>query len=699
MRKKEELGDLKAVFEEELELPESLSKENIVEKIKAGGAKQEKKKKVKAFPKILAAAAAFAIVATGAFAVFEGSLFSKRPVRTSPAREEHQIEDAEPETAEQNGEEKVSYPAIDVGTKKLSLSKFDSDKDLENYFKNISAKYKSKFETAYYSSKDGAAFKVAAPEASSVGTNNADNYGKTNTQVSGVDEGDIVKNDGRYLYTTDAIYGTVISVLDTESMTVASQFEVKPSSKKNVLYITELYLNGDRLIVTGYEVKNDTHKFSRYDSLFWGAETSVSIIYDISDKTNVTELRRTTQDGEIIASRMVGSYLYTVTICSPNPGENDDCVPKVDNEKLGCDSVYITDSTKETTRSIILTGYDTAVNDSAVSKVSVLSNSGDIYCSQQKLYVASHEYNEDSYLDETAIHVFTLSDGSVAYKGSVSVPGYCSGQYMMDEYSSYFRIATTDYNVKKDVDISSLYVIDENLNVVGKLENISEDEQIKSARFLGNTAYIVTFKNTDPLFAIDLSDPSKPKILGEVKLPGFSSYLHPLSENLLVGIGFDGDEESADMTKIKISLFDVSDKKNPKELDSHVIKNASCDISQSSAKAYVQIDENTFGIPVYYQITTKDLTDQKLVFKTFTVENNKFSEKNAYIHSSASEYSGQFRGTFIGDKIYTLDGGILKQFDAESEKVLSALSYKASSADDETPSKEGDFTVAVSAKK
>lgn len=693
MRKKDDLGDLKSLFEEDIELPESLSKENIVKKIKAGGAKQEKKKNVKVFPRVLAAAAAFVIVATGAFAAFETNFGSKRPVRVSPAPAEFQEEVAKQENAAEND---VTLPAIDVGTKKHTLSKFDSDKDLENYFKNIIAKYNSSYYDAFRfdNSKSSAAVNESAAAGNAASTVTAQNYGKTNTQVNGVDEGDVLKNDGRYLYTTDSLNGTVISILDTETMTIASQIEVKPSSDKNEIYVTDLYLNGDRLIATGYETKkaeNDKHKYSRYDCMYIRIGDCVSIVYDISDRKNVTELRRMKQDGDIVSSRMIGSYLYTVTTYSPDTDDNESYIPKVDDQKLKCDSIYIGDEKKEYTQYIILTGYDTADENSTVNKVSVIANSGEVYCSQEKLYVASHEYNQKTDRDETAVHVFTLSDGNVAYKGSVSVPGYCEGQYMMDEYSSYFRIATTDYDIKKDADISNLYVIDNNLNVVGELENISEDEQVKSARFLGNTAYIVTFKNTDPLFAIDLSDPSKPKILGEVKLPGFSRYLHPLSENLLVGIGYDGDEEDADTSKVKISLFDVSDKKNPKELDSHVIKNAYCDIFAFSAKAFVQIDENTFGIPVSYETFNNDQFGEKLVFKTFTVKNNKFSEKNAYIHSTSNDYTGLFRGTFIENKVYTLDGETLKQFDMESEKVLSVLNYKAEKLVETTAAHEDAF--------
>ena len=134
------------------------------------------------------------------------------------------------------------------------------------------------------------------------------------------------------------------------------------------------------------------------------------------------------------------------------------------------------------------------------------------------------------------------------------------------------------------------------------LSDIAKDEQIKSVRYMGQYGYVVTFRNTDPLFVIDFSDPTKPEIKGEVKLPGFSEYLHPVGNGMLVGIGYDGDEENANFRSVKISLFDVSDPTKPLEIDNHVIKNASTDVNYDPKAFLYYPEENTIGIPLQYDL-------------------------------------------------------------------------------------------------
>lgn len=683
--KNENYDDIKKLFDEDIELPESLSKENIVKKIKENGVKPEKKKNIKAFPRFLATAAAFVIVAAGAFAVYERSADSKRPVSFEHAKVSSVAQLSDDENAEM-------YSEIDVGTEKPSLSKFKSEKDLKNYFLNLKKKNKRNIDLFNGKGNDQAAgSNDRVPGASptntyalgeNIGTSDSTaskNYGKTNTQVDGVDEADIIKNDGTYLYSVS--HGR-LSIIDAKTMKLVSQKEFEPSDSKKRIFIEEIYINGNRLVATGAEIETSQNnsKDKADDDYFFGwnekKENSVSLVFDISDRTNPKELRRVVQDGRQVSSRMVGTCLYTATVCDAlsKESEKDGFVPKVNSEKVALDEIYVEKKKDNNASYLILTGYDTADEKSEIDKASVISSGYEVYCSRDTFYVSSNEYSETLGRLQTNIHAFLLKNGKVSYKASASVPGRVDNQYMMDQNGEYLRVATNDYDYKKDTDISSLYILDGKLNVIGKLKDIANDEQIKSVRFMGNTAYVVTFKNTDPLFAIDLSKPNEPKILGSVKLPGFSSYLHPLSENLLVGIGYDGDEEKADFGKVKISLFDVSDKKNPKEVASHIVKNAYC-MANDSPKSFLTIDENTFGIPLQYNIENDDDYITKYIFKTFTVSDGKFVEKNSYIHSGNTGYTAFFRGTFIGNYIYTIDGETVKQFDMKSEKELSALDY------------------------
>ena len=134
----------------------------------------------------------------------------------------------------------------------------------------------------------------------------------------------------------------------------------------------------------------------------------------------------------------------------------------------------------------------------------------------------------------------------------------------MDEYNGYLRIATSIRDWRyRDYMVNNLYIIKDS-EIVGKIENFEKGERIYAVRFLGNKAYVVTYRETDPLFVVDLSDPKNPKIIGKLKIPGYSTYLHPISDDLMIGIG-------KDSSKVKVSLFDVSDMENPKELDKFVL--------------------------------------------------------------------------------------------------------------------------------
>jgi uncharacterized secreted protein with C-terminal beta-propeller domain len=183
-------------------------------------------------------------------------------------------------------------------------------------------------------------------------------------------------------------------------------------------------------------------------------------------------------------------------------------------------------------------------------------------------------------LEKTIIHKIAISGSSLQYKSTGEVTGSVLNQFAMDENNNYFRIATTRnttwsrFEGEQKPSYSNLYVLDANMKTVGLLENLASGEQIYSVRFMGNRAYLVTFKQIDPLFAIDLTDPKSPKVLGQLKVPGFSTYLHPYDENTLIGFGKDTGENEYGNTVaqgLKISLFDVSDVTSPKELDKYLM--------------------------------------------------------------------------------------------------------------------------------
>ncbi|MCK5628839.1 beta-propeller domain-containing protein, partial [Candidatus Bathyarchaeota archaeon] len=175
--------------------------------------------------------------------------------------------------------------------------------------------------------------------------------------------------------------------------------------------------------------------------------------------------------------------------------------------------------------------------------------------------------------DGTEIHRIRIDEGGFAFEAEGKVPGYVLNQFSMDENNEYFRLATNSRT--NGIQQNNVYVLNMNLSLVGKLENLAVGEDLHSARFMGDKCYLVTFETVDPLFVIDLSQPNDPKVLGELKIPGYSDYLHPYDENHLIGVGKETVEaietDWAWYQGVKLSLFDVSNVNDPKQLDTYVI--------------------------------------------------------------------------------------------------------------------------------
>jgi uncharacterized secreted protein with C-terminal beta-propeller domain len=208
----------------------------------------------------------------------------------------------------------------------------------------------------------------------------------------------------------------------------------------------------------------------------------------------------------------------------------------------------------------------------------LIGTSGTIYASLKNIFLTQSSM---SMTDTTVVHRISLNNGNATYMTTGSVPGTPLNQFSMDEYNGYFRIATSGYGT---VTMGSsrfsmmgystnLYVLDNSLKVVGKIEGLAQGEKFHSARFMNDRAYLVTFKKTDPLFVIDLSNPTMPSVLGELQVNGYSDYLQPYDQTHLIGIGKDTVDEGsfAYYQGVKISLFDVSDTAHPKEIGNYVI--------------------------------------------------------------------------------------------------------------------------------
>ncbi|MDP4090698.1 MAG: beta-propeller domain-containing protein, partial [Bacillota bacterium] len=223
---------------------------------------------------------------------------------------------------------------------------------------------------------------------------------------------------------------------------------------------------------------------------------------------------------------------------------------------------------------IMVTSINLNKPDEQAKVTATLGAAGNIYCSTDNLYVAGYNYGSgDSEQGKTVIYKFSLKDGEVTYKSSGKVSGGILNQFSMDESNGYFRVATTEQNYTKgnSSQLNNLFILDSDMKLSGSLENLAQGEKIYSVRFMGDRAYMVTYRTTDPLFVIDLKSPSAPKVLGELKIPGYSNYLHPYDENHIIGFGKDAEvvgegtsTERAYYQGMKLAMFDVTDVNNPK---------------------------------------------------------------------------------------------------------------------------------------
>ena len=411
-------------------------------------------------------------------------------------------------------------------------------------------------------------------------------FSSTNIQVEGVDEADIVKTDGEYIYYAgDA---KKIKIVDVKEQKLVSEIELYEEDEEGGAQ--QIYINNNKLIVISsrYITYTATAFKSRVVDLanVTGKRETEIHIYNVADKTNIVKEQSVSLTGNHLNSRMIGDFVYVIT--NQYIYQNDEiketdllpCYTKNDVKTyVPYEYIYYEEENKNNSYINIM-----SINMQGETQVkSFLGSGSQVYVSEKSIYITKTKYNET--VNEklgiasitigdakTQIYKFSIDKGEIALKEATDAPGSLLNQFSMDEYNGYFRIATT--LTKDNTRTNNLYIYDARMNKVGELTNIAPNESIYSVRFMGEKAYIVTFEQVDPLFVIDLSSPKEPKILGELKVPGFSNYLHIYDETHLIGIGQNTvtDAKGNVQTKgVKVSLFDVSNPVEPKELSNIVL--------------------------------------------------------------------------------------------------------------------------------
>ncbi len=598
----------------------------------------------------------------------------------------------------------------------------------------------------------------------SVAKTSADDFSTTNIQVEGVDEADIVKNDGKYIYVVSGNKVIIIDAYPAADMENVSEIELNNS-------IINIFINGDKLIIFTSEYKyiefdepvdSDSDVVSS-EALCLGCGgsgkyVSVVKVYDISDKENPELEDEYSVDGNYRDSRMIGNYVYVIANKYINVQKPIPPIFEVNSvaRETAVEDVHYWDYSQ---RNYVFTSVVAINLDDADmnSKVYLTGGSGVIYVSEDNIYLTNTKYvsefelyeeiinevivdvlpkaekdkvqeimdsnktsskkmqevgeivedysssltgDEKAEFDEklmkaveetaarlekerekTVIHKIKINGNKIKYVSAGTAPGRLLNQFSMGEYEGNLRIATTTGNTWQDTSLNHVYVLDEDLEIIGSVEDLAKGERIYSVRFLGDKVYMVTFRQVDPFYVIDLSDPENPEVLGYLKIPGYSSYLHPYDEDHIIGVGVED-------RKLKLSLYDVSDFENPEEVDKYIV-----DGEYSSSDALY--DHKAFLFDKEKQLLVIPVSQTIIVNKTkseygywynnykywrgafvFNIDKNGFDLDAKISHSEEDEdyYSDYVRRSlYMDDVLYTISNYKIKANSLEDYDEISSL--------------------------
>ena len=563
-------------------------------------------------------------------------------------------------------------------------------------------------------------------------TSSENDYSTTNIQVENVDEADITKTDGNYVYSISENNVLITNVENPENMKIEA-------SLSNPGYVPEdiILYNGKLVVIsTNYTSSSQYTYYSKYSN-----DNTMVTTYDISDKTRIKKINEYVVYSRYYTSRCINGQI--LVICSDMlRKENDKIVTYYmeNNEKkeIGLNNIKYLKGEATNYQTIIAS---TNLNTNESVKLSeYLFNIENAYVSENNIYLVNSEYNNNKtpifeniknlllkgiigfirniemadydYNKYTTIYKFKINDdGSLKYNNKTKEEGSTINQFSLDEYQNNLRVALSGNEG------SRIVIFDENLKKIGSTEYLSKGERMYTTRFLGNKAYMVTYKNTDPLYAIDLSIPTSPKVLGELKIPGYSTYLHPYDENHLIGIGMETKEKlqrdsfgkvkrtTAIITGMKMALFDVSDINNPIQISKTVIgdsRTTSAILTNHKAllfskeKGLLAIPVNKYESDFEINVDNEDnISDMESIYtkynKTYTAEGyfvyninltDGFKlkgiiehEKNTSIGYSYGE-SKLLRGIWINDNLFTVSEDMIKVNKLDDLSLISELKYK-----------------------
>ena len=687
---------------EEIEIPEALKPEQIEKQLQEQKAKQQQENqhlKPKKSKKIIPWRRLGSMVAVLALVVCSGIYITVTRVdKNSGTGQTDSI--AMTDTQQTVGEAGETEEAEHVDVASLGTM-YHRASDYKEVYQTLLKGYQQNWiegemsaETSTATSEDKASGNAAKDESADMDLSEGSkeggkDYSTTNLQMEGVDESDIAKIDGSYIYTVEDKYIVITDIRDGKLEEVTRFLPKDCGAADRVM---EIYVDGDQLIlvVQGYETSldgnskagadkenkdeensdetySDEETAASEDSAFWYEMNGKSItqiqVYSIVDRKNPEFEGRLIQDGYYNTSRKIGDVVYLFTqynmtsdvtsYVEKKHGVEDlkegngvsslaeAVIPKVNGEKVAAGEIYLPESSGES--GILVSSLDVNKPDKVLDSKLVISGYAQTYISKDALYLYEEDYDGAMI---TNIAKFALDEGRISGVAATAVRGYVRDTFAINASDGYLRVLTTDYSTEDEV--NALYILDENMKLTGQLTGIAPGEEIYAARFMGNTGYFVTYRNTDPLFTVDLSDPAKPEIIGELKVTGFSEYLHFWDDTHLLGIGYESDEKTGNIENIKLSMFNIE---NPGEVTEEarlVLK----DVDYSEAlydykSVIISKDKNLIGLVCEDYSSSRT----KQTYQIYSYENGTF-KKQAEIPGINGVNYENVRGMYSGNVFY-----------------------------------------------
>ena len=577
------------------------------------------------------------------------------------------------------------------------LKKFSSYEELKNFVKASSQYY------LYYPERSPSGGMLLGERGARIPAeafSSVPDYSTTNIQVAGVDEADIVKTDGEHIYVVSDKSVIILKAYPAEEAEVLSKIDLDGVLKG-------VFINVDKLVVFEGSLGSYDAFISYEKPITYETPRTLIKVYDVSDRENPVLTRNDPFDGNYFNSRMIGDYVYVVINQPAYHQEDEVILPKIYSddrvEEIAATEIYYLNIPDYSYAFTTVVAVNIQNDDQEPThETFLLGATSNMYVSLNNIYIAStitFTVNE-----KTLIYRIHIEGNQIELVASGEVPGYVLNQFSMDEHEGYFRIATTTGQVwnREAPSKNHVYVLNMDLNIVGRLEDLAPGEKIYSARFMGDRCYLVTFRKVDPLFVIDLKDPYAPEVLGQLKITGYSDYLHPYDEDHVIGVGKETvAAEQGDFSwyqGVKISLFDVSDVENPKEIDKYEIGDRGTDSPVlSDHKAFLfdklknllvmpvsvaEIDENKYlnGVPlttrgdfVWQGAYVFDISlDEGLVLKgrITHLEDDSDLMKSGYYFSSPFSVK---RSLYIDNVLYTISDKKIKMNSLETLEQINEI--------------------------